>query len=85
MLKSYFISGLRNLLTQKIYSFIKILGLSLGLATSIMIYLYIREDLTYDSMHQHYNRIVRVLTIDSAEGGKQQDGGNYTAKVSAGS
>jgi putative ABC transport system permease protein len=68
MLKSYFTSGLRNLLTQKIYSFIKILGLSLGLATSIMIYLYIREDLTYDTMHEHYDRIVRVLTIDSAEG-----------------
>jgi putative ABC transport system permease protein len=68
MLKSYFITGIRNLLSQKIYSFIKIIGLSLGLAASIMIYLYVQEDLSYDTFHQHYSRIVRLLTIDSAEG-----------------
>ena len=68
MLKSYFTIGLRNLLSQKIYSFIKIIGLSLGLAASMMIYLYIQEDLSYDTIHQNYSRIVRLLTIDSAEG-----------------
>lgn len=68
MLKSFFTIGLRNLLSQKIYSFIKIAGLALGLAASMMIYLYIQEDLSYDTAHQHYKRIVRVLTIDSAEG-----------------
>jgi putative ABC transport system permease protein len=68
MLKSYFITGLRSLLSQKVYSFIKIAGLSLGLAASIMIYLYVQEDLSYDTMHEKYNRIVRILTIDSAEG-----------------
>ncbi len=55
-------------MTQKGYSFIKIIGLSFGLAASIMIYLYIQEDLSYDTVHQKYNRIVRLLTIDSAEG-----------------
>ena len=68
MLKSYFITGIRSLLSQKVYSFIKILGLSFGLAASIMIYLYVKEDLSYDTMHEKYNRIVRILTIDSAEG-----------------
>ena len=68
MLKSYFISGLRNLLKQKGYSFIKIIGLAFGLAASMVIYLYIVEDLSYDTFHTHYTRIVRVLTIDSAEG-----------------
>jgi len=68
MLKSYFITGIRSLLSQKVYSFIKILGLSFGLAASIMIYLYVKEDLSYDSMHEKYDRIVRILTIDSAEG-----------------
>ncbi len=68
MLKSYFTIGLRNLLSQKVYSFIKIIGLSLGLAASMMIYLYIQEDLSYDTIHQNYKRIVRLLTIDSAEG-----------------
>src|SRR5688572_4623863 len=68
MLKSYFITGLRNLLKQKWYSLIKLVGLSLGLASSMMIYLYIAEDLSYDKFHKNYNRIVRLLTIDSAEG-----------------
>lgn len=68
MLKSYFVTGLRNLMTQKVYSFIKVIGLAFGLAASVMIYLYVLEDLSYDTHHQHYDRIVRILTIDSAEG-----------------
>lgn len=68
MLKSYFTTGLRNLFSQKIYSFIKIVGLAFGLAASMMIYLYVQEDLSYDTIHQKNNRIVRLLTIDSAEG-----------------
>lgn len=68
MLKSYFTIALRNLIKEKGYSFIKIAGLAFGLAASIMIYLYVREDLSYDTFHTKYQRIVRVLTIDSAEG-----------------
>lgn len=68
MIKSYFVTGIRNLLKQKGYSFIKILGLAFGLAASMMIYLYVQEDLSYDKFHTKYDRIVRVLTIDSAEG-----------------
>jgi putative ABC transport system permease protein len=68
MLKSYFIIGLRNLLKQKGYSIIKIAGLAFGLAATMIIYLYIAEDLSYDTFNSNYNHIVRVLTIDSAEG-----------------
>src|SRR6186997_2612752 len=68
MFRSYFTIGLRNLLKQKGYSFIKIAGLAFGLAASMIIYLYVREDLSYDKFHTKYTRIVRVLTIDSAEG-----------------
>lgn len=68
MFKSYFIVALRNLSKEKVYSFAKIAGLALGLAVSVIIYLYVREDLSYDTFHSRYDRIVRVLTIDSAEG-----------------
>ena len=68
MFKSYFITGLRNLFKQRGYAFIKVAGLALGLAASIIIFLYIKEDLSYDSFHKNYKHIVRVLTIDSAEG-----------------
>ncbi len=68
MIRSYFITGLRNLLKQRGYSIAKIIGLAIGLAASMVIYLYIREDLSYDTLNTHYDRIVRLLTIDSAEG-----------------
>ncbi len=68
MLKNYFRIGLRNLLKEKGYSFIKIIGLAFGLAVSMIIFLYIKEDLSYDSFHSNYTRIVRLLTIDSSEG-----------------
>lgn len=68
MLKSYLTIALRNLVKEKGYSFIKIAGLAFGLAASMIIYLYVKEDLSYDTFHEKYRRIVRVLTIDSAEG-----------------
>jgi len=68
MFKSYFTIGLRNLLRQKGYSFIKIAGLAFGLAASMIIYLYVQEDLSYDRFNHNYNNIARLLTIDQAEG-----------------
>jgi putative ABC transport system permease protein len=68
MLKSYFLIGLRNLLKEKGYSFIKITGLAFGLSVSMIIFLYIKEDLSFDDFNKNYKRIVRLLTIDSAEG-----------------
>lgn len=68
MFKNYFTIGFRNLLKQRGYSFIKIAGLAFGLAASMIIYLYVREDLSYDTFNKNYQKIVRVLTIDSAEG-----------------
>lgn len=68
MIKSYFLIGLRNLLKQKTFSVIKVVGLAFGLATSIIIFLFIKEDLSYDQFHSNYERIVRLLTIDKAEG-----------------
>lgn len=68
MFKSFLLIGIRNLLKQRGYSFIKIAGLAFGLATSMVIYLYIQEDLSYDKFHKNYDRIGRLLTIDQAEG-----------------
>ncbi|WP_143959812.1 ABC transporter permease [Litoribacter populi] len=68
MLKSYFLIGLRNLVKEKWFSLIKILGLALGLAATFIIGLYIQEDLSFDRFHQDSSRIYRVLTLDMAEG-----------------
>lgn len=68
MIRSYFTIALRNIIKEKGYSLIKVAGLALGLAASVIIFLYVKEDLSYDKFHGKYDRIVRVLTIDSAEG-----------------
>lgn len=68
MLRSYFLIAFRSLVKQKIFSFVKLAGLAFGLATCIVIYLYVQEDLSFDRFHQEHNQIVRVLTIDKAEG-----------------
>jgi putative ABC transport system permease protein len=68
MIKSYFTIGLRNLYKQKGYSLIKITGLACGLAASMIIYLYVQEDLSYDRFNKNYDHIARLLTIDQAEG-----------------
>lgn len=68
MLKNFFLIGLRNLLKQRVYSIIKVAGLAMGLATSIVIYLYVLEDLSYDKFHKNYSHIARLLTIDNGEG-----------------
>jgi putative ABC transport system permease protein len=68
MIRSYFLIGLRTLLKQKSFSLIKVVGLALGLATSIIIYLFIKEDLSYDKFNSKYERVVRLLTIDQGEG-----------------
>jgi putative ABC transport system permease protein len=72
MLKNYITVALRNLLNQKFYSVIKILGLAVGLASSILIALFVYEDLSYDGFNTKKDRIVRILTIDNAEGVKSK-------------
>ena len=52
MHKNYFKTALRNLLRNKIYSFINITGLSLGLACAMLIMLYVRDDVRYDRFHR---------------------------------
>lgn len=50
----------RYLIKNKVYSIINIFGLAFGLATSILIFLYINDELSYDKFHDNYERIYRV-------------------------
>ena len=60
MLKSYLKIAWRNLLRHKAFSLINILGLSIGIATCTIIFLYVRHELTYDQYNKKASRIVRV-------------------------
>ncbi|HEX3627415.1 MAG TPA: ABC transporter permease, partial [Verrucomicrobiae bacterium] len=53
----------RRLLRQRAFSLINILGLSIGLASCLMIYLYVYNEMTYDAYNRFAGRIARVTSI----------------------
>ncbi|HEX8039517.1 MAG TPA: ABC transporter permease, partial [Chryseosolibacter sp.] len=61
MYKSYFKIGWRNLVRDKLYSLIKILGLSIGLTVCMLIFLYSKDEISYDQFHQNKGRIFRII------------------------
>lgn len=61
MLKNYFKTALRNIVRHKMHSIITTFGLSIGLASCILILLYISDELSYDGFHMNGDRIYRVV------------------------
>ena len=62
----------RNLFKHFGYSFINILGLAIGLASSIFIFLYVINELTYDRFHEKSDRIYRAWVLGSMAGTDMQ-------------
>lgn len=60
MLKNYFITAWRNLSRNKIYSFINVAGLSLGIACVMLIVLYTKDELSFDRFHANAENIYQV-------------------------
>ena len=62
MIKNYLTIAWRNLLKHKVFSLINILGLAIGIATCMIIFLYVHNELTFDLYNHHADRIARVTT-----------------------
>jgi putative ABC transport system permease protein len=60
MLKNFIIIAFRTLVRHKAYSLINISGLAIGLASAILILLYVQDELSYDKFHENYDQIYRV-------------------------
>jgi putative ABC transport system permease protein len=60
MLRNYFLVALRNLWRQRGYTLINIFGLTIGIASTIFILLYVVNEMTYDRFHEKSDRIYRV-------------------------
>ena len=60
---NYLKTTLRNLLKNKLYTAINLLGLCLGISCVLLIILYINDELSYDRFHTKGNRIYRVESI----------------------
>jgi putative ABC transport system permease protein len=66
MIRNYFVSALNSLLKNKLFSLINISGLAVGLAASILIALYVRNETSYDRHWSNADSLYRVTTtIDS--------------------
>ena len=59
MLQHYLKTATRILLKYKIYSFINILGLAIGLACSILILQFVRNELSFDNFHKDKDNILQ--------------------------
>ncbi|PWT73209.1 MAG: hypothetical protein C5B59_13975 [Bacteroidetes bacterium] len=60
MLKNYLLTAFRNLRKNKVFSFINILGLTLGMACSLLILLWVNDERSMDSFHTSGPRLYSV-------------------------
>ena len=62
MPRNYFITALRNLKRNKVYTFLNIFGLALGIGCALVVYKVISYEFSYDTQHENYDNIYRVVT-----------------------
>lgn len=75
MIRNYLKIAVRNLLKNKMYSFINIGGLALGMAVAMLIGLWIYDEISYNRYHQNYDRIAHVYNhITEPLDQKQREG-----------
>jgi putative ABC transport system permease protein len=61
MLRNYFKIAFRNLWRHRVFSFINIMGLTVGMTACLLIFLYVRFELSYDTFHPKADRIYRMV------------------------
>lgn len=60
MLKSYLLIALRNLLKNRLYTLINVIGLTVGMASVIMILLYVQDEMNYDRYDPETAHVYRI-------------------------
>ncbi|CAN5322300.1 ABC transporter permease [soil metagenome] len=60
MLKNYFTVAVRNILKYKFFSAINIFGMTIGIASCLLIMIYVTNELSYDNFHKDGDRIYQV-------------------------
>jgi putative ABC transport system permease protein len=64
MFKNYIKIAARSLFKQKLHSIINITGLAIGIASCILIYLYVRNEWSYDKFHENADNLYRVYITE---------------------
>ena len=68
MLKNYLFTALRSYWKQKGFTLLNLAGLTLGIATSLMIMLWVVDEVGYDRFHQHSDRLYRIMENQTYSG-----------------
>jgi putative ABC transport system permease protein len=68
MFKNYLKIAFRNLKKHKGYSFINIVGLGIGMAACLLLFLWVQNELSYDRYHEKAERIYRIISQWESEG-----------------
>ncbi|WP_299756495.1 ABC transporter permease [uncultured Pontibacter sp.] len=68
MIKNYFKMAYRNLMRHKVFSLINISGLALGMTCSILILLWVQDELSVNRFHADVDNLYRVMEVQSYPG-----------------
>lgn len=62
MIRNYIRTAWRNILKQKRSSLINLFGLSIGIASSMILFLLVQHERSYDKFHSQYDNVYRIVT-----------------------
>jgi putative ABC transport system permease protein len=71
MIRNYFTMARRTLAYNKVYSFINVVGLSIGLAAAMLILLYTKDEVSFDKFHANNPNVYRITNKYISPAGKQ--------------
>ncbi|MFC2117116.1 ABC transporter permease [Bacteroidota bacterium] len=68
MKKHFLLISIRNILKRKSFSIINIIGLAIGMAASILILLWIQDEISFDKYHDDHEQIYRLVLYQKVQG-----------------
>jgi hypothetical protein len=75
MFKNYWVIAVRSLLRNRSYTIINFLGLTVGMVASLLLFLLIRYETSFDSFHTKRDRIYRVISVNHDPNGSSGTAG----------
>ena len=83
MLKNYFKIAVRKLAKNKMYSCINIVGLAIGMGCMLLAYLFVRDEMSFDTFHRNNPNLYRVTTAITEQPGAERQLTGGTGMVQA--
>lgn len=70
MIRSYLLIALRNIVRSRLFSAVNILGLTFGMGSALLIFLWVNDELSVNQFHSKIDRLYRVMENQTYSGGK---------------